>query len=180
MRYLCLIVAFGFAATTALAQSGITSSDEIKRVLKPGSQPMTGKTRSLAPAKTRTLTVEDDGKVVEKPIVAAIDLYVPFDYDSDEISDGARKVLEQLAIALKDGSLTDFRFVVAGHTDARGSDTYNNDLSRRRAQSVLAHLVVSHGIDPSRLIATGLGKTSLKDPNNDEINRRVEILNVGK
>lgn len=51
---------------------------------------------------------------------------------------------------------------IASHTDARGSDTNNKDLSDRRAQSVVSYLI-SKGVNSSRLVANGYGETRLKN-----------------
>ena len=50
--------------------------------------------------------------------------------------------------------------LIEGHTDAVGSELYNESLSQRRAQSVRRYLVTMHGIDASRLEAVGLGEHS--------------------
>jgi len=68
---------------------------------------------------------------------------------------------------------------VAGHTDAIGSDAYNQKLSERRAKGVYDYLV-EHGIDRSRLDGPkGYGKTQPIDTNataaGRQRNRRVEF-----
>jgi hypothetical protein len=50
---------------------------------------------------------------------------------------------------------------ITAHTDSRGSDMHNNDLSQRRAQSVVDYLI-SKGIDPERLMAQGYGRSQPK------------------
>ena len=49
------------------------------------------------------------------------------------------------------------RFIVVGHTDSKGSDVYNQDLSEQRAQAVMAWLV-ANGVDADRLSAEGRGE----------------------
>jgi OmpA-OmpF porin, OOP family len=67
---------------------------------------------------------------------------------------------------------------IAGHTDAKGSDTYNENLSQGRSQSVVDYLV-SQGIDRGRLQAHGYGESKPIDINDTEEgranNRRVEF-----
>lgn len=67
---------------------------------------------------------------------------------------------------------------IAGHTDAKGSDTYNENLSQGRSQSVVDYLV-SQGIDRARLQAHGYGESKPIDSNETEEgranNRRVEF-----
>lgn len=67
---------------------------------------------------------------------------------------------------------------VSGHTDARGSDEYNKQLSERRAASVMAYLQQA-GVQPERLTSIGHGEDSPIDTNKTaegrERNRRVEF-----
>jgi len=67
---------------------------------------------------------------------------------------------------------------ISGHTDSEGSETYNQKLSEGRAAAVVGYLV-SQGIDPSRIIATGYGESRPIDTNHTEEgmaqNRRVEF-----
>jgi outer membrane protein OmpA-like peptidoglycan-associated protein len=68
---------------------------------------------------------------------------------------------------------------VEGHTDARGSDHYNDELSERRAIAVARHLVLRHGIEPERLRIAGKGKSEpLMEDRYDPRNRRVQFLRV--
>jgi outer membrane protein OmpA-like peptidoglycan-associated protein len=110
----------------------------------------------------------------------AIDLNIPFELDSSELKPEALAQLGQLAAALKSGSLAADRFLVAGHTDARGGAEYNRRLSLRRAQSVQKFLE-GNGIEPARLDIVGRGKDELLTPQSpeDPANRRVEIRNLG-
>ena len=70
------------------------------------------------------------------------------------------------------------RLEVAGHTDAMGSDEYNQDLSQRRANAVVNYFV-DHGIDASRLEARGYGESQPTHDNSTDagraMNRRVEL-----
>jgi OOP family OmpA-OmpF porin len=66
--------------------------------------------------------------------------------------------------------------LVEGHTNASGSDAYNQRLSERRAAAVQAYLMQVHRIEPSRIVARGMGETEplLENPF-DGKNRRVEF-----
>ena len=70
------------------------------------------------------------------------------------------------------------RLEIAGHTDSKGSDEYNQELSQRRAEAVKAYFV-EHGIDAARLEARGYGEGQpTHDNSSDEgraMNRRVEL-----
>ena len=102
---------------------------------------------------------------------------INFDFNSADLRPDSDPVLQELFEALQaDGSTS---IVIEGHTSTEGSDTYNQDLSERRAQSVVDDLI-QRGIDGGRISALGLGETSLLiSPEDDEasrsINRRVEI-----
>jgi outer membrane protein OmpA-like peptidoglycan-associated protein len=107
----------------------------------------------------------------------AIDLTVYFDYNSSRVTDRARDMLDQLGEALASAELRHYRFLIAGHTDAVGSDESNLDLSYRRAEAVRDYLVREHGIPRHRLAVKGWGRSRLKDIANPEsgVNRRVEV-----
>ena len=68
--------------------------------------------------------------------------------------------------------------VVEGHTDARGTDAYNQKLSERRANAVREVLVNQYGVDASRVNAVGYGESRPVADNASDtgraINRRVE------
>ena len=98
-----------------------------------------------------------------------------------EILPEARPALDELGKALSDPKLAGGTFLIAGHTDAKGSDAYNLALSQRRAASVKAFLIKTYHVDGERLSAIGFGEEQLKnkdDPLADE-NRRVQIVNTG-
>jgi outer membrane protein OmpA-like peptidoglycan-associated protein len=88
--------------------------------------------------------------------------------------------VQALGRALSDPGLKDSTFVVAGHTDAAGSDSYNQDLSERRADSIKRYLVGKFDIPAGNLVTVGYGKTKPKDSNApmDAINRRVQVINM--
>ena len=68
--------------------------------------------------------------------------------------------------------------MISGHTDSRGSSTYNQELSQRRAQSVVDYLL-KKGIDAERLKSKGFGESKPIAPNDTKSgrlqNRRVEM-----
>lgn len=109
--------------------------------------------------------------------IGKIDLYgVYFDTDKDSLKPESDAVLNQVLGLLK--QYPQLHLVIAGHTDAQGSDEHNLDLSNRRAQSVVAWLV-GHGIAADRLQAEGHGESqpvaSNDTPEGRALNRRVEL-----
>ena len=79
---------------------------------------------------------------------------------------------------LSNGINPNAEFIVEGHTDSIGSESFNQTLSEERAASIVAFLV-SNGIDTARLTAVGFGETSpiSEDSTKEGMaqNRRVEI-----
>ncbi len=69
--------------------------------------------------------------------------------------------------------------IAQGHTDAVGSETYNQELSERRAKAVMNYLI-AQGIDGHRITSVGYGETEPVASNDSEVgrqaNRRVDLL----
>lgn len=134
--------------------------------------------------KTRQITVEERAevaKLVEESKSPNVDVQILFAFDSADILPEAKPALDELGKALSDPKLKGGTFLIAGHTDAKGSDEYNLALSQRRAASVKAFLVETYKVDDGRLAVIGFGEEQLKnkdDPLADE-NRRVQIVNTG-
>jgi outer membrane protein OmpA-like peptidoglycan-associated protein len=99
-----------------------------------------------------------------------------FPYDSDVLTDAARTNLTNLAQNI--GKFPDTDLLVVGHTDATGSDTYNQALSERRARAA-ANYLISQGVSSSRIRTMGLGESEPKASNETSEgqaqNRRVEV-----
>lgn len=99
-----------------------------------------------------------------------------YDYDKATLRPESKAELERLF-----GFMTDnpkLKVELGAHTDSDGSDTYNQDLSERRAQSVVDYLV-ERGIDRNKMIAKGYGEKEPVVPNdspeNKQKNRRTEL-----
>ena len=129
----------------------------------------------LERAKNETLAerLENDGKV---------DLYgIYFDIDKAVLKAESEGTLQQVLQLLK--SKPALRIAIAGHTDAQASDTYNAELSKRRAQAVMAWLT-ARGIVASRLTAQGFGESQPVADNASAagraLNRRVEIRDLSR
>ncbi|MBN1944786.1 MAG: OmpA family protein [Bradymonadales bacterium] len=103
---------------------------------------------------------------------------VYFDTNSDRIQPRSYDLLDQVYRVIDHHP--DLRVIeIQGHTDDRGRDAYNLDLSERRAASVRAYLI-ERGVDPARLLSRGYGETTPIVPNdsaeNRSLNRRVEFI----
>jgi outer membrane protein OmpA-like peptidoglycan-associated protein len=102
---------------------------------------------------------------------------VLFDTNQSTLKSGAYGTLDRLATALREKSGR--RVLIEGHTDNVGSDETNQELSQRRAQSVLSALT-QRGVAGHQLTAIGKGESSPVASNDDangrQSNRRVELI----
>jgi outer membrane protein OmpA-like peptidoglycan-associated protein len=189
--------ALSMTAGLALAGDNNVSADQILNALQP--KPLTrglsagpqadpavkaketSFVATLRNRKTRSLSLGEREEIAEiastKP---KIDLDIQFDYNSAEISKTSMPSVQELGKALSNASLKGSTFVVAGHTDAIGSEAYNQDLSERRADTIKRYLTEKYGITGTDLVTVGYGKTKPKVPNApmDPINRRVQVVNM--
>lgn len=97
-----------------------------------------------------------------------------FDTNSASLKPGAYSEIDRVAKVLNQYPQTTIQ--VAGHTDSRGSEQYNMELSQRRADAV-KNALVQRGIDPMRMQSYGYGE-SQPISSSDAMNRRVEIIIV--
>ncbi|WP_157118692.1 OmpA family protein [Azohydromonas lata] len=138
----------------------------------------TGQADPGAPPSTAAATVAAaaDGAPAAAQSTSALALPVQFAFNSADLLPAARRQLDALAQGIK--LLPASRAVlIEGHTDAAGSQVYNEQLSLRRAQSVRRYLVAQYGIEPARLRAVGLGEYDPlpgRDPHAPQ-NRRVQF-----
>ena len=99
-----------------------------------------------------------------------------FPFDSASLRPEARTNLRKLADSLQGNPRTEV--VIVGHTDAKGTDGYNQDLSEKRASAAVDFLS-AQGVSQGRLRPSGKGETDPVASNDDETgrarNRRVEV-----
>jgi outer membrane protein OmpA-like peptidoglycan-associated protein len=101
---------------------------------------------------------------------------VNFKTDSDELTAESLAILDAVSATLS--ANPQIQVMVAGHTDGDGEDSYNKDLSQRRAQRVVDYLA-GNGVERNNLIAKGFGEEQ-PIAGNDTVegkaqNRRVEL-----
>ncbi|WP_062148824.1 OmpA family protein [Beggiatoa leptomitoformis] len=106
---------------------------------------------------------------------------VLFEFDSSDLSPDFYALLDEFGKAIQ--VLSDSKFIIQGHTDNIGSDSYNLWLSEQRANQVLSYLVNKQGINRRRLSVQGLGKSqplkgTVTHQSDEERawNRRVEFV----
>ena len=105
-----------------------------------------------------------------------------FDFDKWSIREDARGSLEKVAGIIR---ATQYPVSIVGHTDSKGVDDYNLELSRKRAEAVKQWLVTQTNIDPNQIETSGKGESEpvapnthpdgRDDPDGRQKNRRVEI-----
>src|SRR3954447_21972195 len=201
-RYLSImIIGAALSMTAGMAAAGDTvSADTILNALKPKpgvsrglssgpQQPVdvavqakeSSFVNTLRNRKTRSLSIGERQEIAELAATKPkIDLEIQFDYNSADIAKTSVPSVQALGKALSDPSLKGSTFVVAGHTDAVGTEGYNQGLSERRADTIKKYLVQNYGLTGTDLVTVGYGKTKLKDTANgaDPINRRVHVVNM--
>jgi outer membrane protein OmpA-like peptidoglycan-associated protein len=194
------LLTIGAALSIGAVKAEDVTEDQILKALAPEKKPLT-RSLSMGPPVADPAAAEAEGKFVQslrnrstrslsmgeraqittmvkdKP---KIDLEINFDYNSDRVSAKSLPSVQALGRALANPDLKGSTFIVAGHTDAAGSDAYNQELSERRADSIKRYLVEKSGISSTDLVTVGYGKTQLKDPANPlaDVNRRVQVVNT--
>jgi outer membrane protein OmpA-like peptidoglycan-associated protein/flagellar hook assembly protein FlgD len=101
---------------------------------------------------------------------------IQFEFDKAELRPESHRILDRLIQKLE--KFPTYRVKIVGHTDAVGTDEYNQRLSERRAYAVYRYLV-NHDVDKDRLTTEGRGESQPIDTNETETgrarNRRVEF-----
>jgi len=104
---------------------------------------------------------------------------VSFEYNKAELTPDSLAILDKVALSLRDWP--EVKVEIGGHTDSRGSETYNQKLSEKRAAAVLDYLG-SKGVDAMRMTSKGYGESKPIADNAAEEgrakNRRVELTQV--
>jgi OOP family OmpA-OmpF porin len=181
--FLAVLLVACAAGMPSLAQDGTAtlrgkpSKEEIARALAPAGQEPAMRQRGIV------LNPGAAAAAKGAPAKRAIDLEVLFEFDSARLTADGRDVLDSLGGALGSNELADVRRVtLEGHTDAKGSDAYNDSLSLLRAQSARQYLIQKHRIAPDKLQAIGKGKTEPADARDPygAANRRVRVVVEGQ
>lgn len=167
----------------------VPSADEMANLLFPkaseqpmatASKPMKMRSISFDPVETTPqLAAKADLVANSEQLTESVGIGLPiqFDFNSDAITSASRPYVDELGKMLSRNDLLNERVVIEGHTDASGSEQYNQQLSMRRAQSIKQYLFNQYGIDRNRMMVSGKGEYSPLSGENPfaAVNRRVEI-----
>jgi outer membrane protein OmpA-like peptidoglycan-associated protein len=177
MRYRLIVMALAILLPgTAGAEdscAGALTAEQIRNCL---AKPLV--TRGIT-RHSRGITIEGQPEPVQEN---SVNLTVNFEFNSAKLSNDGMISLDALGKALSDPDLRSERFQIAGHTDAVGSDAYNQRLSEARAIAVRTYLAQYHQLDPNNFEVVGYGKSQLYDPGDPTaaINRRVQVTKLSR
>jgi outer membrane protein OmpA-like peptidoglycan-associated protein len=200
LSVLAIGAAFSFGIGQAKAGEDVTE-DQIVRALTPAKKAPLTRGLTIGPQVSEPAPNPEETKFVdsvrgratrslsraEREEIATIakdkpniDLTINFEYNSAEISGKSLADVKKLGSALTNPDLKGSTFLLAGHTDAAGGDSYNQELSEHRADAIKRYLIDNYHIAASDLVTVGYGKSKLKDPNQpmSEVNRRVQVVNM--
>lgn len=104
---------------------------------------------------------------------------IKFKLDSYELSDDAKKALDEFAGRVK-ATGEEYFIEIQGHTDDTGTQRHNDELGQRRAEAVRRYLSRQHGLPLNRMSTISYGDTSPVESNKTKqgrsVNRRVVIV----
>ena len=109
----------------------------------------------------------------------SLNVSIHFEYDSVKVVEKSQDRVEILALALMDDTLKDKKIRIVGHTDSRGTDLYNSDLSKKRARHIFQLLAQRYPNLRDRISIAGAGEKEPLYKGNTEweflMNRRIEV-----
>jgi len=165
------------------ASPGPAGAPDTTSMIESLQAPSSGGTRNLivrqkADASATVAGEAGDAGAARQP-PPGLSLAIQFEPNSTRVRPESGPVLGNLVAAMLSPELRTNRFVIEGHTDARGAPAVNQRLSQQRAEEVRMYLVAL-GVSPGRLKAVGKGAAepiNPLDPLADE-NRRVRVVTV--
>lgn len=178
------------AQEVILFKSAPPSSDELGNIIFPSDTPELGAANNpVARGKTdrprfRTRGIrrirparKKSANTVAKKVAKQVGLMINFRHDSTDIVPESLPYLDRVAGMMKMDRIASKGLIIEGHTDATGSEAYNQRLSERRAEAIKRYLVESHGIAPFRLVTMGKGESAplVREDPNHPANRRVQF-----
>jgi outer membrane protein OmpA-like peptidoglycan-associated protein len=187
---LAAIPAICLSSSQAAAQGTLTEGDIFKSLAGAGeaAQAVGVDVAAIAADIDQRIRVEGTENAAAPPpalqalaMLPNLTVEIQFDFNSDRIMPRSYHTVGRIADALHHPELLGFKFVVVGHTDAKGKREYNLKLSQRRADAVVEALTTTFRVDPTQLVALGLGEEQPQDASAPDaaVNRRVQLLNLG-
>lgn len=160
-----LAFALGLATVAAQAEPVRSAEDIVQQFIK---------SAKLGESRAICIGTDQECKAKAEAPLESQEIRVNFELNSAKLTAAAHDELKAFASAMNDPRLKVATFEVDGHTDARGTEIFNDELSVKRAETVTEELV-QLGVAPDRIRAKGYGmsKPLSSDPMAD-INRRVE------
>jgi len=176
-----LVFAMLAAGSAALAQDAAPNTEQMIEALKPRTRSLRNLVVGEAAASAPVAAAGEPATMPPEPATArpSLSMAIRFDFASARLRPEGAAVLDRLATALQASDLRAGRFLIEGHTDAKGVADYNLRLSQQRADEVRRYLQL-HGVDEQRLSAVGRGSqepANAAQPLAAE-NRRVRIVNL--
>ncbi len=176
IKLIFILIAFSLMILPASAQ--ITKVLEGDEVTEAALIEALAPERSIRTRSIKVFSADAEDTAQAEPVSTSASMLITFGTNSAELTANAMQQLDVLGRALKMDSLADFNFAIEGHTDPRGGESLNQQLSKARAEAVLNYLVWNYQISASRLTAVGKGSRELLNSDNRTApeNRRVTIV----
>lgn len=163
-----------FAVSCNLAVAGLAAAtDEVKLFSAP---PTPFELAEILFPRTRSIVIEDGSDTRSQP-ERAFGMHIHFEFGQATIVPESKPYLDSLGEMLNLTGLSREAIVIEGHTDAVGSESYNQVLSEKRALAIKQYLIKVHSISADRLYPVGKGEQELLNqqiPDNP-LNRRVQF-----
>jgi OOP family OmpA-OmpF porin len=131
------------------------------------------------PVPPAPVVIKKPAPVMEKPVEKiSMTLHFEFDFDKAVVRPEAHDDATKIADSMKKYSKANV--LLEGHTDSKGNEDYNMNLSKRRAESVKNYLVENFNVDASRISTIGYGQSNPASTNDtpagQQKNRRVVAI----
>ena len=176
---LALLAAIPFATASLADDSSLTAEQLAAKFLAQQATrglviAPSGDAAATDPATEAAALPEDTTYVALDPSTQ-VNFEIKFAFDSAALEPAEVDKLNTLCEVVKTSEIAQFKII--GHTDASGTDSYNQNLSLLRAEEVKRHLVEDCGVPTEKLVAEGVGEAFPMDPNDPraDVNRRVEF-----
>lgn len=168
----CLILGVALLSTVSCAKKQVAVSDTTGEGVKSG---MTDDSAAREAERARMMELEKAQRMAQQ-VEAFQNERIYFDFDRSDLRSEAKVILQKKAEWLR--ANTEYRLVVEGHCDERGTSEYNLALGDRRANTTKDYLMAL-GVDDMRISTISYGEEKPLDPGHSEeawsMNRRAEF-----